>query len=228
MLEERGIATVVIGAVRAQMERTRPPCGLWTTFQLGRPLGEPQDPGFQRRVLMAALGLLERRDGPVILEDFTDDPPGWRDHPGWQAPALASGGSPTDGFARELAALMPAWRRSQARFGRTTVGLSRLAPAAWAAFAHSALAGQVPATHGHGSAALSLRFLCDDVKAFYGEAAQADGPPPSGRQVDTWFWRQTAAGRLLQALRRAAMASEENSVATVGGRFLVPAPWVET
>jgi len=71
ILEERGIATVAIGAVRAQIERTRPPRGLWTTAQLGRPLGEPEDPAHQRRVLMAALGLLERRDGPVILEDFT-------------------------------------------------------------------------------------------------------------------------------------------------------------
>jgi len=89
MLEARGTPTVAIGLVRPQMERTRPPRGLWTPFQLGRPLGEPADPEFQRRVLMRALGLLERHDGPVILEDFPDDPPNWSDTPGWPATIIA-------------------------------------------------------------------------------------------------------------------------------------------
>jgi hypothetical protein len=44
--------------------------------------------------------------------------------------------------------------------------------------------------------------------------------------VDTWFWRQTVAGGLLRALRTAAMASENNALKTVGGRFFVPTPWV--
>ena len=76
MLEERGFSTVAIASVRAQAEKTRPPRALWTTSQLGRPLGEPGDAPFQRRVLLAALALLERTDGPVILEDFNEDPRG--------------------------------------------------------------------------------------------------------------------------------------------------------
>src|ERR1700756_2307232 len=88
MLEDRGIPSVALGSVRAQMEKTRPPRGLWTSAQLGRPVGEPEDKAFQRRVVLAALQLLERTDGPVILEDFPEDPPGLRDTPGWQAPAL--------------------------------------------------------------------------------------------------------------------------------------------
>ena len=79
MMEQRGFATVAIGLIRVQMEKVRPPRGLWTPFQLGRPLGEPENSSFQRRVLLAALGLLERTDGPVILEDFPEDPPGWTD-----------------------------------------------------------------------------------------------------------------------------------------------------
>jgi hypothetical protein len=74
--------------------------------------------------------------------------------------------------------------------------------------------------------ALALRFLCDDVKALYGEAAQAEGAAPSPRQVDFWFWRQTVAGQLLLALRATAMASENNALKTVGGRFFVPTPWL--
>src|SRR3984957_19054664 len=117
MLEERGFSTVAIASVRAQAEKTRPPRALWTTSQLGRPLGEPGDPAFQRRVLMAALRLLERTDGPVILEDFTEDPPGWKDTQGWRAPglpdvsdALETHDAWATAFGAELSALQPLWQ----------------------------------------------------------------------------------------------------------------------
>lgn len=233
MLEERGFSTVAIASVRAQAERTRPPRALWTPSQLGRPFGEPGDPAFQRRVIMAALALLERADGPVVLEDFNEDPPGWLDAPGWRAPGLAvMAGPPQEpdawaaAFGAELAALLPLWHAARARFGRTSVGLSFQGPSAWPRFAARFLAGELPVVPELDTPALALRMLCDDIKALYGEAAQAEGPPPSARQVDAWFWRQTIAGRLLLALRTVAMASENNALKTVGGRFFVPAPWL--
>jgi len=221
-LEERGFSTVAIASVRVQAEKTRPPRALWTSTMLGRPVGEPGDAPFQLRIVRAALALLQRTDGPVILEDFRDDPPGWPDNPNWVAPTT----TPSDTFANELTALLPRWRAAQAQFGRTSVGLSFQTPAAWPAFAKSILAGALPTIPPLDTTALAVRFLCDDIKALYGEAAQATGPAPSARQVDTWFWRQTAAGELLQALRRTAMASENNALKTVGGRFFVPTPWV--
>jgi len=232
MLETRGVPSVAIGAVRVQMEKTQPPRGLFVPFQLGRPLGEPEDAAFQRRVLRQALALLERTDGPVILEDFPDDPPGWLDTPAWTPPAMPARAAPDSpgawrtAFAAELAALRPAWVRAGRRFGRTTVGLSGLPDDAWPDLAAHFLAGESPTVHAHDTAALALRFMCDDVKAFYGEAAQADGAAPASRQIDAWFWRQTVAGQLLIALRAAAAASDNNAVRTVGGRFLVPAPWL--
>ena len=233
MLEERGFSTVAIASVRAQAEKTRPPRALWTTSQLGRPLGEPGDPAFQRRVLMAALRLLERTDGPVILEDFTEDPPGWQDTPNWRAPrlqevsdALETPDAWAAAFGAELFALQPLWQIAQARFGRTTVGLSFQAPAAWPRFATRFLAGELPVVPELATPALALRMLCDDIKALYGEAAQAEGPAPSAHQIDEWFWRLTVAGRLLIALRAIAMTSENNALKTVGGRFFVPAYWL--
>jgi hypothetical protein len=233
MLEERGVASVALGSVRAQMEKTRPPRGLWTSAQLGRPVGEPEDRAFQRRVVLAALRLLERTDGPVILEDFPEDPPGLRDTPGWHAPALpamtVTPNAPeawATSFAGELALLLPLWRHAQVRFGRTTVGLSFQLPEAWPGFAAQFLAGMLPGVAGHDTPALALRFMCDDVKALYGEAAQAAGAAPSSRQVDTWFWRQTVAGQLLIALRAMALTTENNALKTVGGRFFVPVPWL--
>lgn len=232
MLEVRGTPTVAIGLVRAQMEKTRPPRGLWTPFQLGRPLGEPEDPAFQRRVLLQALDLLERRDGPVILEDFPDDPPNWSDTVGWQPPDLPIIETPDSAadwqaaLAREMAALRPAWQRASERYGRTTIGLSGQAPERWPECVAQFLAGKLPTVALHNTPALTLRFLCDDIKAMYSEAAQADGPPPSSRQIDIWFWSRTMAGKLLVALRATALQSENNALKTVGGRFFVPTPYL--
>jgi hypothetical protein len=230
MLEVRGTPTVAIGLVRPQMEKIRPPRGLWTPFQLGRPLGEPGDPAFQRRVLLQALGLLERRDGPVILEDFPDDPPNWSDTAGWRPPDLPIIETPGSAagwqaaLRREIAELRPAWQRACERYGRTTTGLSGQTPENWPDCVGLYMAGELPTVPLHNTAALTLRFLCDDIKAMYSEAAQADGPPPSSRQIDSWFWSRTAAGKLLIALRSIALQSRINALRTVGGRFFVPAP----
>ncbi len=223
-LEERGFSTVALASIRVQAEKTRPPRALWTAAAMGRPVGEPDDPDFQRRVLRMALGLLERTDGPVILEEFPEIPPGLTDTPGWTPPPTQSG--PPAAFQAELQGLMPAWDAARARFGRTSTGLSFLPPETWPAFAGAVLAGGLPVTPQLGTTALSVRHFCDDVKALYGEAAQAVGPKPSAMQVDTWFWRQTAAGEMLRALRLVAMESENNGLKTVGGRFFVPAPWI--
>jgi hypothetical protein len=233
MLEERGLATTVIASVLPQVEKTRPPRAVFVPFMLGRPLGEPNDPAFQRRVLMQALRLLERSDGPVILEQFPDENPSWFDRPDWK-PAVDL---PTPGtypnaaawevaFRGELQSVLPVWERFKSRFGRTTVGLAGQPPEAWPAFATSFLDGALPTVPLHDTPALALRFLADDLKALYGEAVQADGPPPSARQIDRWFWRQTVAGQLLIALRNMSAESENNALKTVGGRFFVPVPYL--
>ena len=74
-LETAGIATAGISLVRENTELMRPPRALWVPFELGRPFGAPHAPAFQMRVLLSALALLDRTDGPVILEDFPDDAP---------------------------------------------------------------------------------------------------------------------------------------------------------
>lgn len=235
-IEAAGIPTTVIGLVRPHLEKSRTPRGLFVPFQLGRPLGEPEDVAFQRRVLMAALSLLERTDGPVILEDFPDDAAGARDVADWKPPfaiPAPSVSAPDDakGWSRRLAAEMalvePHYARAVAARGRTTVGISHQAPAAWPDYMAAFLGGALPGPPaGIPSPALALRFISDDIKAWYMEAAQGAGAPPSSRQLDLWFWRETVAGALLQELRKAGMASENNALKTVAGRFFVPAPYV--
>ena len=206
MLEQRGLATTVLALVLPQVEKTRPPRALMTPFMLGRPVGEPADAAFQRRVLLQALSLLERADGPVILDHFPDDSPSWFDRADW-APAVAlpalrlarTSDEWASALRAEMALMLPEWERFKARFGRTTVGLAGQPPADWPAFAASFLDGALPTVTVHDSPALALRFLADDLKALYGEAVQAQGETPSARQIDQWFWRQTVAGQLLMA-----------------------------
>jgi hypothetical protein len=218
MIETRGVATVVIGLVRPHLETTRPPRALFVPFELGRPLGEPEDAAFQGRVLTAALSLLERDDGAVGLEDFAEDAPGAADNPAWRPPFVANGA----GFAAELAETLPRWRDAVARRGRTTVGASRLPPEAWPDLVAVMLADEPPGP----DSSLSLRYLADDLKALYGEVAQPRGAPaPSSRQLNRWLFRETEAGRTLVALREAGTEGGNEALRTVA-RFMVPVPYL--
>jgi hypothetical protein len=73
-LEEEGIPTTQVSLVREHTLAIRPPRALWVPFMLGRPLGAPGDPLFQRTVLLATLRLLEAPSGP-LLEDFNPEAP---------------------------------------------------------------------------------------------------------------------------------------------------------
>jgi hypothetical protein len=235
-IEAIGIPTTVIGLVRPHLEASRVPRSVFVPFELGRPVGEPDDAAFQRRVLLQALELLERSDGPVILEEFPDDPPGWLDVPGWRPPfKLPSLGRPasadvagwSSALADELALLSPYRAQTMARTGRTSIGISQQSSDAWPGYAAAFLGGELPSPPGGlPTPAVALRFLADDLKAFYGEAVQSEPPYPSSRQVAGWFWSETVAGALLQELRKAGMASDNNALKTVAGRFFVPAPYV--
>ena len=202
-------------------------------FMLGRPFGTPGDAAFQRKVILDALALLERTDGPVILEHFEHDDASSFDRAGW-ASALAlppAGPLETPGewaaaLQAELACVLPIWQATMSRNGRTTVGLAGQPPEAFADFAAQLLTGLSPTVAAHSSSALAMRFMADDLKALYGEAVQSQGEPPSARQVDAWFWRTTVAGRLLIALRTMSLESADNAIRTVGSRFLVPVPWL--
>jgi hypothetical protein len=69
-LERRGISTVCVELLREVAERARPPRSLCVPFPHGYPLGKPHDRELQRRVIMAALTLLERDAEPPLIVDF--------------------------------------------------------------------------------------------------------------------------------------------------------------
>lgn len=229
-LEEEGIATVAISLIRPQTENTKPPRALWVPFELGRPFGPPGDAAFQQRVIGAALQLLERKDGPVVITDFPDDDPRAEPDPAWHPPRLAAaagaGSAETLGarLEREIAGLRGAHERWIAQHGRTTVGLSGLPIADCARIVADWLGGKTPPSPREGfSAILILRFAVDDLKAYCLEAAAAGAAKPSSRQLGDWLWSATEAGAAIIALRAIGLASDNERVQAVLGNFMVPA-----
>jgi hypothetical protein len=234
-LEDEGIPTVAISLIRPQTENTKPPRALWVPFELGRPFGPPNDPAFQKRVILAALQLLERDNGPVVIEDFPEDDPRAQPDPAWHPPQVRA--PPTDGsnevvtarLETEIPLLRGAYNHWLARHGRTTVGLSGLSMSDCARYVGDWVRGKPPPSPRDGfSAPLMLRFAVDDVKAYYLEAGAADGGKPSSRQVGDWFWNETAAGAAIHALREVCLGSEDERLKLIAGNFMVPAARVRS
>jgi hypothetical protein len=232
-LEEAGIATVAIALIRPQAEHTRPPRALWVPFELGRPIGPPNDPAFQKRVILAALGMLVAGGGPVGIADFPDDDPREAPDPSWRAPSPSSAGGGgsrwrlgpalADAVETELRMLAPAYAASCAARERSTLGLTRLPPAECGAYLAAWLRGERPASPiADMSPALALRFAIDDLKAFALEAALIPGTRPSSRQLGDWLWNATAFGAALQQLRQACLAGDDERLKAVAA-FFVPA-----
>jgi hypothetical protein len=230
-LEEEGIASVAIALIRPQAEHTRPPRALWVPFELGRPIGPPSDPAFQKRVILAALGMLVEGGGPVRIVDFAEDDPREATDPNWHAPSPASGEGSGWGFGSaladaveaELRAVAPAYAASCAARERSTVGLSGLPPAECGAYVAAWLRGERPASPvADMSPGLALRFAIDDLKAFALEAALVPGTRPSSKQLGDWLWNETALGAGLQVLRRTILAGD-NERLKAAAAFFVPA-----
>ncbi|HZS09906.1 MAG TPA: hypothetical protein VFD58_34080 [Blastocatellia bacterium] len=70
-IERAGITTVSISLLREVTDVIRPPRALSVPYPMGFPLGEPNNPPLQHRVIAAALALLKRDDVPII-EDFME------------------------------------------------------------------------------------------------------------------------------------------------------------
>ncbi len=72
------------------------------------------------------------------------------------------------------------------------------------------------------SAPLALRFVLDDVKAYYLEAALASPAKPSSRQLADWLWNDTAAGKAVFALRRANLDAADERLKLIASNFMIP------
>lgn len=227
-IEREGVPTAQISLIREQTAAIKPPRALWVPFMLGRPFGAPNAPDFQRDVLRALLRLFEHTSGPV-LEDFPDDaPPDVAGEttfacPVSFAPAQTSINDPATAMRQEIAQLAPWYELALKRRGRTTVGLSGLAMNEAAAFAAS-YAGETPAApyDARLSPGVALKRVCDDLKAYHYEAVAAQPGNLSPKEIDRWFWFETATAKVFVAIRDACLKSEDQSLQPLGRLSLVP------
>ena len=216
--------------MREHTEIIQPPRALWVTFVLGRPLGAPDDPALQTRVLKAALALLDAEQGPVLADypEHVTEP----DLEGWACPVNfgAKAPKPDDlaaALQREIRDLAPWHLRAVEIAGRTTVGVSTMTMPDAAAF----LAGWLDTATAPPSPPASLKpsdaikYAVEDLKAFYLESARAQpgGMGASIAQQAEWLWGATALGRLFLTLQPLLAENADPLIRWIAVRTLIPA-----
>jgi hypothetical protein len=231
-VEEEGVATTQISLIRPHTEAIKPPRALWVPFDLGRPLGVPHDAGFQKRVLLSALKLLNESSGPVIT-DFPEDAPVTREVDViWACPInlarekidLNDADALRAAFKKEIVELRSWYDLALKEKQRTTVGVSGLEINQVVEFI-GAFIDSVPANPREDiSLSYSLNFAVDDLKAFYYEAAAAQpgSASPTAEELDNWFWGETVAAKLLFAVKDRCLKKEDKMMQLLGKILLIP------
>jgi hypothetical protein len=204
-------------------------------FELGRPLGVPNDAVFQKKVLLSALKLLEAPEGPV-LRDFEEEAP---DSAGgdvvWACPVnlsrkeadLSTTAAMRAAVRKEMAQLRPWYDLALKTRQRTTVGVSGLEMEQIVDFIGAFLDGTPENPRQDIAIAYTLNFAVDDLKSYYYEAvaAQPGDPSPTSSDLDGWFWEQTDAAKVLFAIKDRCLASEDKMLQLVGSLLLIPSAY---
>lgn len=232
-IEDEGIPTTQISLIREHSEAIKPPRALWVPFELGRPLGVPNDPDFQKRVLLSSLKLLEAEQGPV-LEDFGDEAPdSGTPETIWACPVNFT--NKADGlndqkaliaaFKQEVVDLRPWYDEAvKQRGGRTTLGVSGLDLETIVDFIPAFLDGPPDNPSNTLSLPMALNFAVDDLKAYYYEAvsAQPGKSLPDSSVLENWFWQDTAVSKILFQINALCLNSNDKMMQLVGKILLIP------
>jgi len=201
-------------------------------FQLGHPLGAPNDPEFQRKVLLSVLELLNASSGPV-LDDFPEDEPENDEITVLACPVNFARSVDEDeeadatkvAFRREMTALRPWYDMALSQRQRTTVGASNMELEMLGDFIYVFLEGDEP-ENPRDDVPLpnALKLAVEDLKSYYieGITAQPGQENASSQVLQDWFWDETVAGKVLLDLKKVCEASEDKMMNIIGGHFIVP------
>lgn len=195
-------------------------------------MGAPNDAEFQKQVLRALLQLLERTDGPVILDDYPFDAPeadeGAAVLPcpvGFDSQATESTDPLKARFLGEIQAMRPWYEMALKKRDRTSLVSSGLEIDDLGDDIYRFVMGEQPDNPRPVlDPTVSLKLAVEDLKAYYVEAvtAQPDQGNLSSRALKEWFWNRTTAGEVLLELIKTCSQSRDAKLKMTGTRFLAP------
>ena len=236
IFESQGFSTVLIGFVKEHMEVIKPPRALWLNFPMGRPLGKPNDPEFQKKVIRVAFELLQKSPAPV-LEDFPEIIPVKEGRMSYALPVdlvykvnqLGDIDKLTDEVKKELSNLMPDYLKAIDNNGRTTVGASEMEISDFVPYISEFAKGNKPKSPRKGLPAIPLlKLVVEDLNAVYTETRIYKYKIDDLEMLGKWFWQETYAGKLLLAIEAVSLESDDQVLRQIASMsLLTPRFWSE-
>ena len=218
------------------MEAIKPARGLFLDFPMGRGMGKPNDPEFQKKVIRAAFDLFDIETGSV-LEDFPETIPVRDGRMGYALPPelvlstsdIGDVDSLVAEVQAEMGALLPDYEAAAASRGRTTVGASELALKDFAPFISEFIRGEIPKSPRKGLPAIPLlKLVVEDLEAYYTETRTHRDGIDDLELMGKWFWEETKAGRLLLSLEAISIVSDNKvMLQIVEMSLMAPRFWSE-
>jgi hypothetical protein len=177
--------------------------------------------------------LLEAPDGSgPLLEDFAEDAPQSTGATNEAANAITfacpvsfsrTAANDREALLQEVDELASWYRIARERRGRTTALLSGLPVSQAAAYLFDFIENnELPPYRETITRGLALRLACEDLKAYYLEAVNAQPGQHAAQQAQAWFWRDTVAGSVFIKLREVCLTSADETVKQFGLGNLVP------
>ncbi len=207
---------------------------MWCSFELGRPFGSPNEPEFQKRVLTAALNLLERTDGP-ILEDFPDPPPATpatsiEDLDGWSCPVNFGGPEPITleddphgALAQEIDLMRTWYDLFVEKNKKTLLGISEVDFDVCVNYLVDFMLDEntepprtdIPRYQ-------MLKLALDDIKNYYFEAGLARPGNATDKELADWYYGETTISQILQKVNQVCAESDDEVLNTMSDRRIFP------
>ncbi|MEL0105980.1 MAG: hypothetical protein ACO3MW_13800 [Rhodospirillales bacterium] len=196
-------------------------------------MGAPHEPEFQTKVLTTGLNLLLADGTPPLLVDFPEDAPvsvNQRDEQeAWVCPVSfppppEQGSEIQKALLEEIKTLAPWYDVAVQNNKRTTFGLSGLSIEDAARFIIRVSEGSTENPITSMTFAEAIKRSVEDIKAFYLEAIAAQPSGATSKDLYSWLWQETAAGKLFGQLQPICAADDDPQMQYLARQSLIPRP----
>ena len=234
--ESFGFSTVLVGFVKEHIQAIKPPRALWLDFPMGRPLGIPNNPEYQKKIIRTAFEIFNETSGP-ILKDFPDVIPVKNGRMGYALPVELvidqNEIGDIDTLVKEVKVEMENLKLDYDKAvnfrGRTTVGASEVLMNDYVNFISSFVKGEIPQSTRKGIGPVPLlKLVVEDLQAYYTETITFRDKIDDFEKIGAWFWEETKAGRLILCLEAVSLKSENRVLRQIVDMSLItPRFWSE-